>query len=270
MAKLTKKQLRLHNDACNILKKEFLSFEDKVFVLENWNEAADFEVNYSGAFFTPSDLAADFAIEVPSSYRDRLKCLDMCAGIGVLSFWVYHRAHSDTPPIITCVERNPHYVEIGKKLLPEATWICADIFEFVKDIKDQNFYDYVYSNPPYGRNVTTAHQDNYDGKLFEYKIIELGLSVADYGVFLIPQGSAPFNYSGRYFYDRREDKKYKKFSDQTGIYLEAGCGIDTSCYDDFKNTKIITEVVTAEHLEIEICQVAPNEQMSLFVDTICA
>jgi hypothetical protein len=32
-------------------------------------------------------------------------------------------------PAITCVEINPDYPRVGGKLLPEATWISADIFD---------------------------------------------------------------------------------------------------------------------------------------------
>lgn len=39
---------------------------------------------------------------------------------------------------ITCVELNPHYVEVGKKVVPEATWICADVLDpFLPDLLGQ-------------------------------------------------------------------------------------------------------------------------------------
>ena len=46
----------------------------------------------------------------------------LCAGIGVLSYAAQlecsdrSRCYAD----ITCVELNPHYVEVGKKVVPEA------------------------------------------------------------------------------------------------------------------------------------------------------
>lgn len=55
----------------------------------------------------------------------------LCAGIGVLSYAAQlecsdrSRCYAD----ITCVELNPHYVEVGKKVVPEATWICADVLD---------------------------------------------------------------------------------------------------------------------------------------------
>lgn len=32
-------------------------------------------------------------------------------------------------PELVCVELNPRYVEVGHKVLPEAEWICGDIFD---------------------------------------------------------------------------------------------------------------------------------------------
>lgn len=38
--KLTKTQIKLHSQACELLKKEKLSDDDKLFVFENWQEGA--------------------------------------------------------------------------------------------------------------------------------------------------------------------------------------------------------------------------------------
>lgn len=124
MAKLTKQQSTNHRAAHVLLDKAELSFDDKMFVYQNWHEGAEHDSSRSGAFFTPLNLANDFKLEVHGP-----KILDLCAGIGILSFCYRHFRHHEQIPHITCVEINPEYVRIGKKLLPEATWICADVFD---------------------------------------------------------------------------------------------------------------------------------------------
>ncbi|HFF8716819.1 TPA: hypothetical protein ACGE77_005400, partial [Klebsiella pneumoniae] len=63
MAKLTKAQLKAHREAEAILTKDVLNYDEKLFVLYNWHEGANFTNGAAGAFFTPADLASDFAIE---------------------------------------------------------------------------------------------------------------------------------------------------------------------------------------------------------------
>ncbi|MBB3948390.1 hypothetical protein GGQ73_004377 [Rhizobium skierniewicense] len=43
--------------------KDRLSDDERAFVFENWHEGADFNNGAAGAFFTPYDLAADFALD---------------------------------------------------------------------------------------------------------------------------------------------------------------------------------------------------------------
>lgn len=60
----------------------------------------------------PLDLASDFAIDVGTG-----RVIDLCAGIGVLSYFVKERSKWNSQPTeIICVERNHRYVEIGKNL----------------------------------------------------------------------------------------------------------------------------------------------------------
>ncbi|HEX4165771.1 MAG TPA: hypothetical protein VHZ55_09880 [Bryobacteraceae bacterium] len=46
---------------------------------------------------------------------------------------VYDYSHGHAPQI-TCVEINPDYLRGGKKLLREANWIRADIFDIWEDL----------------------------------------------------------------------------------------------------------------------------------------
>ncbi|WP_461326571.1 class I SAM-dependent methyltransferase [Bradyrhizobium barranii] len=99
-------------------------------MLDNWHEGANHISTSAGAFFTPTGLARDFAIDACGG-----RTIDLCAGIGMLAFHVFWRAHyareRDEPPKeIVCIECNPAYVEVGRKVLPEARWICADVLDF--------------------------------------------------------------------------------------------------------------------------------------------
>lgn len=255
MAKLTKAQLKAHNRAVELLKKENLTWDDRHDILEFWNEAADHTVSESGAFFTPVGLARDFAIEACG-----LRTIDLCAGIGVLSFFQHSKHNGYGEPNrskIVCVERNPVYVEIGKKILPQAEWICCDVFDFRPEMVTsfdavKEGFDVAISNPPFGKIRGGTYQGPYTGSNFEYKVIEFASRLAAFGAFIVPQGSAPFNYSGnsKGFQEIPNNEKYKKFKEQTGISLSPGCGIDTSIYrEDWKNTNVMTEVVLADFQE---------------------
>ena len=242
MAKLTKAQSKAHRQAEELLAKDVLTLDDKAFVYENWNEAALHDNTRSGAFFTPMSLANDFKLEVPGP-----RILDICAGIGILSFCKLHfQWHEpERVPQFTCVEINPDYVRVGKKLLPEATWICADIFDVWQDLPRD--FTTAIANPPFGNIRHAGKAPRYSGPEFEYKIIDIAGHLASYGAFILPQMSAPFRYSGAQCYQRSETDKYRRFAEQTGIHLEAGCGIDTTFHcDGWKHGAPLTEIVCAE------------------------
>jgi hypothetical protein len=242
MAKLTKAQSKAHQEAEALLKKDVLTLDEKIFVYENWNEAAVHDNTRAGAFFTPMDLANDFKLEVAGP-----RVIDICAGIGILPFCKLHFQHHEPerPPQITCVEINPDYVRVGKKLLPEAEWICADIFEIWRELPRD--FTSAIANPPFGNVKHSGRAPRYTGSEFEYKIVDIAAHVAEYGAFIIPQMSAPFRYSGAPYYQRHEHERYAKFASQTGIHLDAGCGIDTAFHDDaWKHSTIRIEIVTCE------------------------
>lgn len=219
MAKLSKPELKLHNEALRLLEKDKLTIEDKVFVLEHWQEGATNINSAAGAFFTPPGLARDFAIEVTGK-----RIIDLCAGIGGLSFAVWMKEYEDDAFDITCVEINPSYVDVGKKILPQATWICGSIF----DIEFEQKFDCAISNPPFGNIKTGRENDGLGG--FEFSAIVRASQVAKRGVFILPQMSTPFKYSGNQCFERTMPDKVKRFIDKTGVEYEFNCGIDTSQY----------------------------------------
>ncbi|NIG74179.1 methyltransferase [Klebsiella sp. Ap-873] len=236
MARLTKKETKLHQQVMDLVySDQQLTHDDKEFILLNY--AGD-GIGSTGAFFTPEMLSWDFIIDAGCTGR----CIELCAGIGRLSFDQWPR---NRPEHLTCVELNPDYVMIGQRVLPEAEWICADALQYSTSER----FDIAYGNPPFGKIKTSeAVTGSYTGSEFEYKVITHAANFADYGVWIVPQGSAGFVYSGVHCYERRESAKYKKFTEQTGWMLEPGCGIDTSIYrDEWHGTNVICEVVKVEY-----------------------
>lgn len=240
MSKMSKREARAHAEACRILDKQGpLTLDEKWFVLENWREDARHMNNLAGAYFTPVDLARDFSVEVPGG-----RVLDLCAGIGTLSFMVYHLAGFGPKPEIVCVERNPDYVAVGKRIFPEASWIQADVFNLPSDLGQ---FDCVISNPPFG--VAPRSQGvgrNYKGNLLEYHVLDVAADLGAFGVFILPQGSAPFQVSGVQSFRKTPHERYQGFRDQTGLALEPGC-IDTSIHrDKWRGVSPATEVVLCD------------------------
>jgi hypothetical protein len=252
LAKLTKQQYKLHNQAVEILNKETLTFNDKLFVYQNWNESAESINSQAGAFFTPIGLAQDFSLEI----IENESLIDLCAGIGMLSFFAYHWKNCKE---ITCVELNPKYVEVGKKLLPEATWLNASIFDY----KKFKHHHQSISNPPFGKIKTGIDEElkkelNYKGSDFEFITIEIASNISDYGSFLIPQGSTPFKYSGSDIgfidlrlkskgynpYEQEPSRKVKKFLKETNFNPIFNSGIDTNFYKkEWKGVSPTCEII---------------------------
>jgi SAM-dependent methyltransferase len=240
MAKLSKAETKLHNQASALLAKDHLSFEDAEFVLTHWQEGANHVNGEAGAFFTPLPLAWDFAIEVQGS-----RILDLCAGIGALAFCAYHHGSfgRDSAREIVCVEKNPAYIEIGRKILPQATWIQADVF----NLPDLGEFDCVISNAPFGNVRREGKAPRYSGAEFELGVIDIASDLGRYGVFIVPQMSAPFTYSGRRDFQARETAKTSAFRKQTRIEMQPGCGIDCSFHvEGWHGVAPVVEIVAAD------------------------
>lgn len=242
MAKLTKAQSKAHNQACELLAKDILTEDDKEFVFRNWNESANHINGSAGAFFTPHDLAFDFAFDVAGP-----RIIDLCAGIGMLSYAVQRRHvwRYEAAPEIVCIEANADYVAVGKKLLPEATWLHADVFDVMS--LGLGRFDWAISNPPFGAIKRTKNAPRYSGNDFEFHVIDIASHLADNGTFIVPQMSAGFNYSGRPSYERQKDGRAFSFQEMTGLYFEAGCGVDTSFYlKEWKGVSPMCEIVCVD------------------------
>lgn len=238
MAKLSKAAAKAHKAALELVRAgRRLTLPEREQVLAGFHEGAEHMNGLAGAFFTPAGLANDFSLEVP----ERPRILDLCAGIGALSYACEHKAEH-----FVCVERNAAYVEVGRAVLPSATWVHASVFD-VDAYAHLGPFDVVISNPPFGAVKADGFTGKYTGGLFEYRVIELASRLARYGVFIVPQESASFRYSGQPCFDGRENDRARKFREQTGIVMEPNCGIDTAMYrGDWKGVSPVCEIVCCD------------------------
>ena len=249
VARLSKRVAAAHREACALAGvRRDLTEEEKRFVLTHFQESTYANQAVDGAFFTPPGWAGDMSIEVVGS-----RILDLGAGIGALAFAcrdLWGRANGDPPRELVCVERNPDFVRIGRKIVPEARWWCGDLLHI--DHQAIRPFDTVIANPPFGRAGHTSTALPYRGSRLEYSAIAVAARVARHGVFLVPQTSAPFRYSG---YPRMDhdsaDTECRRFQSETGILLEPNCGIDTSYYrDQWHHQPIAMEVVTCDFTDL--------------------
>lgn len=251
MAKLTREQERLHAQACQLIEQPGdLDEDQRRFVLNHWQESSTNSSASDRAFFTPEGLARDMSIEVGGN-----RIIDLAAGIGRLAHHnrdLWARWPHPAPEMV-CVERNPEYVRVGRKVVPEATWICADVLDLPDMLDELGTFDCALANPPFGPLPRRRDAPGgYTGRRFEYHVIALASLFARRGVFIIPQVAAPFHYSGRQGYlSDQGDAEYHKFVAATGIQLDGNCGIDTAYYDeDWHSLKAPrVEIVTVDYTE---------------------
>lgn len=223
--RLSRVRAKAHQEAAALLTRPRLTEDERCFVLENWRAGAHHMNNLAGAFFTPTGLARDIAVEIGQG-----SLLDLCAGIGTLAFHA-RRFSRDERQRIVCVEINPDYVAVGKKIIPEATWYCCDVLR----LPYLGRFDWAVSNSPYGSMPRTSRAPRYRGRRFELSVIDVSSDHAENGVFLVPQQLTPFRYSGRSGFTEvpvGDVPDYSELRDCTGIEFEMNCGLDTSQYLD--------------------------------------
>jgi len=252
MAKLSKADSKGHQEAMDLVHSDrTLTLDERIFVLAHYHESRGQLNSLAGAFFTPEGLARDLSVEVGGGALDGGSIVDLCAGIGMLSFWCsLHRRDVE----VTCVEQCEEYVTVGRRVVPHANWIHGDVFA-----AELGRYAFAISNPPFGRIKESTYTGPYKGGEFEFKVIERASQLAEWGVFILPQQSAPFRYSGESAYRAESAEKVQKFMQQTGIVMQSSCGIDTSIYlNEWKGVAPMCEVVCCD-----FSSEAPAEAVSL-------
>ena len=129
----------------------------------------------------------------------------------------------------------------GASLAASISTGCRCLWRLPRDFTTGNH------DPPFGAVRHGGEAPRYSGPEFEYKIIDIAGHLAAYGAFIVQQMSAPFRLSGAQYYQRNDHVKYQRLVEQTGIQLEAGCGIDTTFHrEGWKHGAPVTEIVCAE------------------------
>lgn len=150
MGKLSQAASRAHDAAAQLLDAgRPLTLDEQEQVLNDWQPGADLRVEKLRALFTPLDIAHEFAVFAKGP---RGRYVDLGAGIGALS-WACLRSDAWSRDVteLVCIEQSPELVEIGRKVVPEARWICGDMFD--RDLLlSLGEVAMVISNPPFGKN----------------------------------------------------------------------------------------------------------------------
>jgi hypothetical protein len=236
MAKLTKQQAADHRRACDLVaSSKKLDDEERWFVLQHWRESADAGSPLDGAFFTPLDLAFDLSLDV-----DGDRVIDLCAGTGRLAFACRERGRT-----LVCVERSSAYAEVGRRVVPEADWIVADVTDL--DTSGLGTFSCAIANPPYNHTPRVGSGPRYTGGLTHYHVIDVAADLARRGVFLVPRSSAPFITSGRPDTIEQQTPEYRRFVAETGIELGMCIGLDTTYVEqDWHGVSPAIEAVNAD------------------------
>ena len=250
MARLSKADWALHDEAEALLSLGRPLTDGEVEkVLRQWNPSARHNVGAAGAFFTPMELARDLAHFV--RLHDGGRYIDLCAGIGRLT-WPLHLAHQwDSPrekarTSYTCVEINPHMVEVGRRLMPWAEWICGSAFD-EQLITSLDPFDVGVSNPPFGRVRTRGDAKGwlrYRGSA-DLQACEVLARLCTQGALVImPQSSLPWGRDGR----KQFSADYRAWSDRNRGWQLERTSLDPSCYA-FEGTDVLYDIAELTRAE---------------------
>ena len=252
--KLSKPLVKLHEQAEEMVNDTAdLKQDEREFIARNWSPLAfhNASVGAHGVFFTPFEIAMEMTIEMPGN---ALRVVDLCAGIGRLALAHEFRVGCDATEY-TCIELNEDFVRVGKRVMPQANWIQASVWDQEIYSLDEKVFDLAISNPPYGKLKRSECPKwlKYNG-LMEYMVAEIAHRIATYGVFLIGQSAAPFSMSGQSGHQVTPSDEHDRLTKEAGICLAANCGIDTeftmeAAEAKWQGTKIVTEIVLIEGVD---------------------
>jgi hypothetical protein len=232
--KLTKQQAKAHAAAMALIDGgAALSLDQIEQCYRDFHEGATSDQTSAGAYFTPVDMAYDLRMEMPQ----RGTFVDLCAGTGRLAFFAGGQAATsgnrhDYSRII-CVERNPEYVRIGKRLFPDAEWICGDALD--PAVRRQiGAVDFAISNPPFGVSGKSDYRaPRYTGPHFELKALDVMALLAPEGWAIVPAMTAPFDSRGYANTPRAIDtSRADQWTSATGLPLNRFASLEPDFYRD--------------------------------------
>lgn len=233
MAKLSKAEIARHCVAQDLLDNGKPLTEDEIdLIYADWHEGANNDQTNASAFFTPIDMAKDLRFDMPNYGT----VVDLCAGTGRIAYYgtgrfLYNEYKPQYDRII-CVEKNPDYVAVGKRLFPQAEWICGDALD-PEVIEQLRGVDFAFANPPFGKQTKSEFEaPRYKGADFELKILDVLAAIAPEGWAIVPSQTAPFD--SRHFYKGQSinTAKADKWTAATGLGLHRHSSLDFDYYID--------------------------------------
>lgn len=198
------------------------------YIYRYWHPGAEHNLGVSGAFFTP----VPYAWSIAQSDGCDGATLEPTAGIGVVA-WSVQRWSK--PRRLVCIELNPAYCAVGRRLLPEAEWHCGDVFDILPRL---GRFDSAVGNPPYGR-VAGGHG------VFHLELASLLTRHAQVGATLLVPESFCSNEGTRNGGPDREDEHYRTFCER-----HPGWGISPTAFEaptQFRGCTLRTAIVNLWH-----------------------
>lgn len=198
MARLSKPETKRHDEAQALLDSNKTLRPDEVWsVLQHWSPMANHNVGVNGIFFTPVGIPQTFGqwISVPGRNGKRPRILDLCAGIGSLTYGVDRYYAMDRGCDIVAVEIAQPFVDVGKRLMPQVQWVCGNVFDW-QLIQSLGQFDFVVSNPPFGNIKARNGTEWLDYKgAADLMVAEIALRVSvNGGLFILPSMHTPYEH----------------------------------------------------------------------------
>lgn len=215
--KISRRDYELHDEAVALAQKPKLTTDEKCFVLDHYDPRAKHNVAKCGAFFTPREIARATAMWHGGTGSGRV--VDACAGIGALAFELedYGVGH------LICIEQNPEFVAIGKKIVPDATWLCGDIFTMLPTLHG---ITNAITNPPFGK-VATNGSKNFPGAAHMGVLELLAKHTKCGGVAIIPDA----DHSQIDRQDRNPSNHYHRFRELHPEWCITPVSQDMRCFE---------------------------------------
>lgn len=85
-------------------------------------------------------------------------------------------------------------------------------------------YDVAIANPPFGRVARSGAGPRYRGPEVDLHVIDIASEFSERGVFIVPQESSSFRYSGARCFERRKSGRGVEFERATGCQMVIGAG----------------------------------------------
>ena len=194
--RVSKKQTRQHDRLMAMLSSsDRLSVDQIESFYDDFVPSSMANTTKLNAFFTPQSVAQEISVFCDC---DGSTVLDLAAGIGSLSYGILSSGRK--PKRVVAIEINPEFVKIGKRLLPEVEWICGDIFDATA-MKRLGRFDWVISNPPFNVPMPPDVKKDAGPVTSDLAAVVVALTVANDGMFILPQKSTPWKFSGRQTYE---------------------------------------------------------------------